>query len=157
MPPVLQRTDPMGKILEPPGEHLGAHSPEPRLDSWKAIAAHLNRDVSTVRRWEKREGLPVHRHLHHKLGSVYGFPSEIDGWWRSRRGGVDPDGRGEETNRESDGHGPNARRSGRWLIGASLAVLIFCAIAALVTGTRGAPTIPDGNASIAILPFQHAA
>ena len=142
MPPVLQRTDPMGKTLEPPGEHLGAHSPEPRLDSWKAIAAHLNRDVSTVRRWEKREGLPVHRHLHHKLGSVYGFPSEIDGWWRSRRGGVDPDGRGEETSRESDGHGPNARWSGRWLIGASLAVLIFCAIAALLMGTRWSPDDP---------------
>ena len=45
----------------------------PRLDSWKEIAAYLNRHVTTVRRWEKHEGLPVHRHLHDKLGSVYAF------------------------------------------------------------------------------------
>jgi hypothetical protein len=39
-------------------------TPEERLDSWKEIAAYLNRDVTTVQRWEKREGMPVHRHLH---------------------------------------------------------------------------------------------
>ena len=32
-----------------------------RLDSWKAIAGHLGRDVRTVLRWEKERGLPVHR------------------------------------------------------------------------------------------------
>ena len=37
-------------------------SPEDRLDSWKEIAAYLNRGVRTVRRWEREEGLPVHRH-----------------------------------------------------------------------------------------------
>jgi tetratricopeptide (TPR) repeat protein len=58
---------------------------ETRLDSWKEIAAYLHRDVSTVRRWEKREGLPVHRHVHDKLGSVYAFSSEIDEWLRRRR------------------------------------------------------------------------
>src|SRR5262245_35861346 len=51
-----------------------------RLDSWKEIAAYLNRDVTTVRRWEKREGLPVHRHRHAALGSVYAFTKEIDAW-----------------------------------------------------------------------------
>jgi Tol biopolymer transport system component len=55
-----------------------------RLDSWKDIAAHLKRDVSTVQRWEKREGMPVHRHLHDKLGSVFAFRSELDAWSRSR-------------------------------------------------------------------------
>ena len=57
----------------------------PRLDSWKEIAAYLNRHVTTVRRWEKHEGLPVHRHVHDKLGSVYTFREELDDWWRSRR------------------------------------------------------------------------
>lgn len=56
-----------------------------RLDSWKDIAAYLRRDVSTVQRWEKREGMPVHRHQHDKLGSVSAFRSEIDAWWQSRR------------------------------------------------------------------------
>ena len=58
-----------------------------RLDSWKDIAAYLKRDVSTVQRWERREGLPVHRQQHDKLGSVYAFRHEIDAWRaaRSRR------------------------------------------------------------------------
>src|SRR5688572_7732821 len=55
-----------------------------RLDSWKEIAAYLKRDVTTVQRWEKREGMPVRRHLHDKLGSVYAFRPELDEWTRSR-------------------------------------------------------------------------
>src|ERR1700688_4848266 len=35
-------------------------------------------------RWEKREGMPVHRHLHDKLGSVYASRAELDGWARGR-------------------------------------------------------------------------
>ena len=58
--------------------------PEDRLDSWKEIAAYLNRDVTTVQRWEKREGMPVHRHLHDRMGSVYAFRAELDAWTRSR-------------------------------------------------------------------------
>jgi Tol biopolymer transport system component len=57
---------------------------EDRLDSWKEIAAYLNRDVTTVQRWEKREGMPVHRHLHDKLGSVYAWRAELDAWARGR-------------------------------------------------------------------------
>lgn len=57
-----------------------------RLDSWKKIAAHFNRDVKTVQRWEHREGMPVHRHVHDKQGSVYAFRPELDIWWQSRRG-----------------------------------------------------------------------
>jgi Tol biopolymer transport system component len=60
------------------------NSPEDRLDSWKEIAAYLKRDVTTVQRWEKREGMPVHRHLHDKMGSVYAFRKDLDQWARSR-------------------------------------------------------------------------
>jgi Tol biopolymer transport system component len=56
-----------------------------RLDSWKKIASYLKRDVSTVQRWERREAMPVHRHLHDKLGSVFAFRSELDAWWGNRR------------------------------------------------------------------------
>ena len=56
-----------------------------RLDSWKEIAAYLNRDVTTVQRWEKREGMPVHRHQHDKIGSVYAVRAELDAWARSRK------------------------------------------------------------------------
>jgi Tol biopolymer transport system component len=58
--------------------------PEDRLDSWKEIAAYLNRDVTTVQRWEKREGMPVHRHVHDRVGSVYAFRTDLDAWTRSR-------------------------------------------------------------------------
>ncbi len=61
-------------------------TPEKWLDSWKAIAAYLNRDVTTVQRWEKREGMPVHRHVHAKRGSVYALPEELDNWIQSRSG-----------------------------------------------------------------------
>ncbi len=54
------------------------------LESWKEIAAYLKRDVTTVQRWEKREGLPVHRHLHDKSGSVFALKSELDRWRRAR-------------------------------------------------------------------------
>ena len=64
----------------PPSER----PPEDRLDSWKEIAAYLKRDVTTVQRWEKREGMPVHRHLHDRMGSVYASRAELDAWMRSR-------------------------------------------------------------------------
>ena len=51
-----------------------------RLDSWKEIAVYLNRDVTTVQRWEKREGMPVHRHVHDRMGSVYASRAELDAW-----------------------------------------------------------------------------
>jgi len=64
--------------------------PADRLDSWKKIASYLKRDVSTAQRWERREGMPVHRHLHDKLGSVFAYQSELDAWWQSRRSGLAP-------------------------------------------------------------------
>jgi non-specific serine/threonine protein kinase len=60
-------------------------SPADCLDSWKAIAAYLNRSVRTVRRWEAEERLPVHRHMHRTLGSVYAYKSEIDAWRETAR------------------------------------------------------------------------
>ncbi|HEY7403095.1 MAG TPA: FlgO family outer membrane protein [Candidatus Angelobacter sp.] len=56
-----------------------------RLDSWKEIASYLRRDVRTVQRWEKKEGLPVHRHLHDKLGSIYAYRNELAEWFKARQ------------------------------------------------------------------------
>jgi TolB-like protein len=55
-----------------------------RLESWKEIAAYLRRQVRTVNLWEKSEGLPVHRHLHSKRGTVYAYKTELDEWLRQR-------------------------------------------------------------------------
>jgi tetratricopeptide (TPR) repeat protein len=59
-------------------------APAGRLDSWKEIAGHLRRSVRSAKRWEKEEGLPVHRHLHGKRDSVYAYRTELDEWWTSR-------------------------------------------------------------------------
>ncbi len=50
------------------------------MESWKAIANYLQRDVRTAQRWEQEEGLPVHRHEHKKQATVYAFRHEIDAW-----------------------------------------------------------------------------
>ena len=55
-----------------------------RLDSWKEIAVYLHRSERSVRRWEKDERLPVHRHMHSKSGSVYAYREELDRWWISK-------------------------------------------------------------------------
>ncbi len=68
-----------------PGRQSSETPPSERLDSWKEIAAHFDRDVTTVQRWEKREGMPVHRHLHDRAGSIYAFTPELDEWARSRK------------------------------------------------------------------------
>jgi Tol biopolymer transport system component len=78
--------------LPPPGSPPSPPSSErpagDRLDSWKEIAAYMKRDVTTVQRWEKREGMPVHRHVHDKIGSVYAFRADLEAWARSRNLGL---------------------------------------------------------------------
>ena len=66
------------------GPASGLSAPD-RLDSWKEIAAYLKREVRTAQRWEKNEGLPVHRHQHDKLSSVFAYRREIDAWWQERQ------------------------------------------------------------------------
>jgi Tol biopolymer transport system component len=60
-----------------------------RLDSWKEIAAYLRRSERTVRRWERTEGLPTHRHGHQRRASVYAYRSELERWWAARGSIVD--------------------------------------------------------------------
>lgn len=57
---------------------------EHRLESWKEIATHLNRDVRTVQRWAQTRGLPVRRLPGGEMARVYALPSELDAWWNSR-------------------------------------------------------------------------
>jgi Tol biopolymer transport system component len=91
-----------------------------RLDSWKEIAAYLKRDVTTVRRWEKREGLPVHRHLHDRRDSVYAYVAELDAWLEGRRnnGSIATDAV------EPEASAAVARYGGRPVIAGATAVII---------------------------------
>jgi TolB-like protein/tetratricopeptide (TPR) repeat protein len=71
----------------PPSERQKVDPPtdEPRLESWGEIASYLRREIRTVQRWEKYQGLPVRRLQIGKLGSVYAFRSELDKWYRERQ------------------------------------------------------------------------
>lgn len=130
------------------------HHPD-RLDSWKEIAVHLGRGVRTVQRWEKEEGLPVHRHLHHRQGTVYAFKSAVDDWW-ARRGNHLPIEAEDPAETIGDGAPvPDGRRS--WpAVGLIGVLLVATAIAAtLAVRDRQATSPPPAHVrSIAVLPFR---
>jgi Putative lumazine-binding len=62
------------------------NTPQKTLESWKQIAAYLDRSERTVRRWEATEGLPVHRREHERQDTVFAFKHEIEAWsrWRTK-------------------------------------------------------------------------
>jgi TolB-like protein/Tfp pilus assembly protein PilF len=130
-----------------------------RLDSWKEIASYLNRDVTTVQRWEKREGMPVHRHQHERMGSVYAFSSELDAWVQTRRLRLEE----EEQERlaetpvdAADDRGPRwTPGTRRWLVVGGVAVLGLLAVSYVMTrGHAGGATQPKIT-SLAVLPLKN--
>jgi serine/threonine-protein kinase len=55
-----------------------------RLESWKEIAAYLDREVRTVQRWATTRGLPVHRLPGGgRRPRVFSLKSEVDRWLRA--------------------------------------------------------------------------
>lgn len=81
----------MSSVAVIPSDSRGVADEDPetssattRLQSWKEIASYVKRGVRTVRRWERQEGLPVHRHRHAKQATIYAFPREIDRWLEAR-------------------------------------------------------------------------
>src|SRR5437870_6106095 len=119
-------------------------SAEAPLDSWKEIASYVKRDVSTVQRWEKREGMPVHRHIHDKRGSVYALSSELDAWLQTRKLRLEEEEKehrpetSPETSENAEGdHEPRATPwARRWLGVSGFAVLALLSVAYLLTRGR---------------------
>lgn len=62
-----------------------------RLDSWKQIAAFFGRDERTVKRWEARRGLPLHRLPGGGGAKVYAFRGELQAWLHRGGGGREDD------------------------------------------------------------------
>src|SRR6266849_10885720 len=69
----------------------GSPLPGKKLDSWGEIASYLGREVRTVQRWERTEGLPVRRHEHKKKSTVYAYAGELDAWIKQRQPKDDPE------------------------------------------------------------------
>src|SRR6266852_4169674 len=141
-------------LLASPTPKSGADAQGRRLESWKEIAAYLGRDVTTVRRWEKREGLPVHRLHHSKLGSVYAYTKELDAW-RDERAPTDArDAPDAHQVSEAVRGGVHARKA------AALAALALVLVAGLIWLVHERSTIQRASASggirsLAVLPLQN--
>jgi Tol biopolymer transport system component len=102
---------------------------EDRLDSWKQIAAYLNKSERTVRRWHESESLPVHKHPHQQRGSVWAYRKEVDEWIAARVIRSEP----------VTATGAPRKRPYAWLLGAvSIAVASFLLVR---LGTRPQQTV----------------
>ncbi|HEY1469176.1 MAG TPA: tetratricopeptide repeat protein [Candidatus Acidoferrum sp.] len=133
---------------------VGADARGRRLESWKEIAAYLGRDVTTVRRWEKREGLPVRRMHHSRLGSVYAYTVELDAWRNQRAPATAADAPDARQVPEVVGRGAHART------GAVFAVLALALLAGVIWIARGRTTVQPASArggvrSLAVLPLEN--
>ena len=51
-----------------------------RLDSWREIAAFIERDERTAMRWAKLYGMPVHHSPGGSHARVYAYRSEVRAW-----------------------------------------------------------------------------
>jgi TolB-like protein/tetratricopeptide (TPR) repeat protein len=133
-------------MVDQPRGKADRHQPsaEERLDSWKEIAVYLKRGPRTVQRWEREQGLPVHRLAHGKQGQVFAYKPELDAWWNSRGAALEKEA-------------PEHRRSPAWLIGLAAAlVLLLVAIAFLAGRQLWRPsTPPDSKVVLAVLPFEN--
>ena len=138
--------------------------PEYRLDSWKEIAAYLQRDVTTVQRWEKREGMPVHRHVHDKRGSVYALPSELDAWRQSRKPRLDEDNDPQAQNElatpaavssEPISKPASPPRLGRWLAVAGAVAVGLAALSYVALRGHTVVVARPKIQSLAVLPLKN--
>lgn len=110
-----------------------------RLESWKAIARHLDRDVRSVQRWEHERALPVHR-IPGEKGSVFAYEGELDEWLHSG----EPDNRSETTPGAADRSGG---RAVRFAIPAVFACVLLAGLALL--GWRWVMPRPQAPAVVA--------
>ncbi len=142
---------------------------EGRLDSWKEIATFLKRDVTTVQRWERREGMPVHRHLHDKRGSVYALKVELEAWLKSRKVEIQEEPEEPEESEETKNfpeaaptdlnQRPGLKRagvfSGRSAIISVVAVIALVAVAYALVRHRMGNARPPRITSLAVLPLKN--
>jgi len=136
-----------------------------RLDSWKAIAQYLDRDVRSVQRWERERGLPVYRLPGQKGGAVFAYESELEHWLRSGQKELStstdseaqiPDSSASTPLQPSAQILPAARARAR-TIGVAIAVIaiLLAAIAVLRWNLKSLRPYPSSARAIAVLPMQN--
>src|SRR5439155_9543092 len=99
----------------------------------------------------RREGLPVYRILHSKLGSLYAYTTELDAW-RDGRAGAATDVADADPVLEIARHGLRARR---WLVVCGVAMLALLVVAYFTTRTRLRGATGSKIKSLAVLPLKN--
>jgi TolB-like protein/Tfp pilus assembly protein PilF len=146
----------MGEEFPQPSERPSGE----RLDSWKEIAAYLNRDVTTVQRWERREGMPVHRHLHDRRGSIYALSVELDAWLQGRKPRLKAE-QGKNSPFEAPAKGEPDRgervasRLRGWLALAGMATIGLLALVYFMSRSRAGDAASPRIKSLAVLPLKN--
>jgi len=132
------------------------------LESWKEIAAYLNRSEKTCRRFEETLGLPVHRLDGTPRARVFAYADELDAWLKGKLNHAEEEAAEEAARVAAEEDRAEARVRKRKRIGllvgaASLTVL---AAAAAVLWRRFSPApgpVLPRNPSLAVLPFDNPA
>jgi eukaryotic-like serine/threonine-protein kinase len=116
-----------------------------RLEGWKQIAAYMNRDVSTVQRWEKQAGLPVRRHRHGRRDVPYAYATDLDEWWGSSGPALTEESStpaageiGQGTASRGGWRGVRSSRSLRAVLVVTVAIAAVAAVARWYTGVAPA-------------------
>jgi TolB-like protein len=132
-----------------------------RIESWKAIARYLDRDVRSVQRWERERGLPVHR-MPGEKGAVFAYEGELERWRHSRGGDGDLAVRAEEAPVPGPEREPAVVAASplRWLllIGgllAGLGVIIALVLWAARETPQAPPHLVSRPRTLAVLPLQN--
>jgi Flp pilus assembly protein TadD len=127
-----------------------------RIDGWKRIAAHLERDKSTVKRWEASRGLPIRR-LPGPRGPVYAFKHELRAWLAANDGAdadaqasiAPPETAAPSAAPREDPRSPRRRFPAAIMAAAAAAAMVLCAavwIRPAGGGARPEATDPVTNA-----------
>ncbi len=143
-----------------------------RLDSWKAIADYLGRDVRSVQRWELERGLPVRR-IPGTKGGVFAYVVEIDAWLNGHRNAPDANAKpqpdsGAATSvhpAELPAPGPYIANSSGWIRIKHVFPAILLLVIAVAAGSyllvkkhphsAPGPELTDTRPMLAVLPFAN--
>ncbi len=80
------------------------------LVSWKEIAVFLNYSESTVKRWERVRGLPVHRIPGGERGGVFAYSHELADWLKGKASEIEASGQAAGDQQTTAGTGNGAAR-----------------------------------------------
>ena len=146
------------KHMEIRGQRLNVELPHHQCDLTSMVGGMVRQMLHQVR-WEKREGMPVHRHVHDKRGSVYALTEELDAWMQGRRL------REAEAENQREVEVPQinesypgataARRTRLWLVLAAALCLCLLAAAWLAFRHRATAPVEPKIRSLAVLPLRN--